>query len=106
MLAAAADRNSALGLFQLVLRSVDTNPTVDISDALKQRVVEVLRTALQISADPKTIGPDTTAEALELALRLRGHKTLTDKIAHVHAFNNIHADLAKELLKSLQAVAA
>lgn len=106
MLAAAADRNSALGLFQLILRSVDTNPTVEISEALKQHVVEVLRTALQIAADPRTIGPNTTAEAIELALRLRGHTALTNRIAHVRAFDNIHADLAKELLKSLQAVAA
>lgn len=106
MLAAAADRNSALGLFQLVLRSVDTNPRVEISDAVKQHVVDVLQTALQIAADPRSIGPDTTAEAIELALRLRGHNSLTDKIAAVRAFDNIRADLAKELLKSLQAVAA
>jgi hypothetical protein len=106
MLAASADRNSALGLFQLVLRSVDKNPAVEISDELKRHVVEVLISALQIAADPRKVGPETPAEAIELALRLRGHGELTDKISRVRAFDNIHADLARELLKSLQAVAA
>ena len=106
MLAAAADRNSALGLFQLVLKSVDTKPTVEISETLKQHVVEILRVALEISADPRKIGPGTPAEAIEVALRLRGHAALTDRIARVRAFDNIRADLAKDLLKSLQAVAA
>ena len=105
-LAAAADRNSALGLFQLVLRSVETNPAVEISDDLKRHVVEILRTAMEIAADPRKIGRDTPAEAIELALRLRGYPALTDRIAGVRAFDNIRPELARELLKSLQPVAA
>lgn len=106
MLAAAADRDSALSLFQLVLKSVDTKPTVEVSEALKKHVVEVLTLATQIAADPKKIGPETPAEAIELALMLRGHAGLTEKISRVRAFENLHGELAKELLKSLRAVAA
>lgn len=106
MLKAAPDRNSALGLLQLVLRSVETNASVQLSDTLKGHVVEVLRAAIQIASDPRTIGPDTPAEVIELALRLRGHEELTRRIEGIRAFDNIKADLAKDLLKSLRPVAA
>jgi hypothetical protein len=66
MLAAAADRNSALGLFQLVLRSVETNPAVQISDNLKRHVVEILRTAMEIAADPRKIGAILRLKRLSL----------------------------------------
>jgi len=106
MLAAAPNRDSALGLLQVVLRSVETHPAVQISNALKDHVVLVLQSASQITSNPANIRPETPAEAIELALHIRGHQSLTDEIAHIQAFENIRSDFAKELLKSLQSIAA
>lgn len=106
MLKAAPDRKGALGLLQMVLTSVERNHTEQLSDTLKKHVIEVLNTASLIAEDPKLIGPNTPAEAIELALRLRGHKTLTHQISAVRRFDSIKADLAKDLLKSLRTIAA
>lgn len=106
MLKAAPDRNSALGFFRLVLRSVETHQTNQLSDALKGHIVDVLKEASRVAADPRVIGPATSAEVIQLALLLRKHTDLTTRIGHVANFENINEALAKDLLKSLQAVAA
>lgn len=106
MLKAAPDRNSALGFFRLVLRSVESDSANQLSDALKGHVVSVLRAASRIASNPQEIRPDTPAEVIQLALLLRGQAELTNRIDHIQAFENIEGDLAKDLLKSLQAVAA
>ena len=106
MLKAAPDRNSALGFFRLVLRSVESNSTSQLSDALKGHVVDVLREASRVAANAQVISPNTPAEVIQLALLLRKHAGLTDRIGHIVDFENINEDLAKDLLKSLQAVAA
>lgn len=106
MLAAAPDRDSALGLFQVVLRSVDTNPAVEVSDSLKGHIVLVLRSALEIASNPKAIKADTPPEAIELALQIRGQEELKDRISRIASFDNIRADFARELLQSIHSLAA
>ncbi len=106
MLKAAPDRNSALGFFRLVLRSVESHQTNQISDAMKGHIVEVLREASRVAADPRTIGPTTSAEVIQVALLLRKQGELTARVGGVANFENINEDLAKDLLNSLQAVAA
>lgn len=106
MLKAMPDPNSALGFFRVVLRSVESHSANQLSDALKGHVVEVLREAGRVAAGARAIGPDTPAEVIQLALLLRKHAGLSDRIGHIRNFDNINEDLAKDLLRSLQAVAA
>jgi hypothetical protein len=106
MLAAAPDRTSVLGLFALVLQSASAQQPVDVSDALKQRVVDVLNAAVGVAANPAAIRQDTPAEAIELALRLRGHEDLLQRLVAVGLWENLEPALAKDLLESLQRIAA
>ena len=102
MLAAVPESNSALGLLQVVLTSISHQQEVEISDALKNHVIEVLRLASDVAINPKTISSKTPSEALELALRMRGHKDLCNQISQIKSFNGIHTDVAEKLLDSLR----
>ncbi len=106
MLAAAPERNSALGLVQVVLSSIGQHPEIDISDSLKGHIVRVLQTASAIASNPASINRDTPAEALELALRIRGRDDLRQQVANIGTFENIEAETAKQLLMSLRLNAA
>ena len=106
MLAATPDRNSALGLFEVVLRSVETHPAVEVSESLKRHVVAVLQSALSVASNPSSINPDTPSEAIELALLIRRNQDLQRRLATIGAFDNIKRDLASDLLKSIHSVAA
>ena len=105
MLAAAMDQSSALGLFQVVLRIVENRGT-PVSDPLQAHTLEVLQQASAVVADPRTIDADTPAEAIELALHIRRHQDLSNKLAAVKKFDALSPDLARELLETLQARAA
>jgi hypothetical protein len=106
MLAATPDPDSTLGLFQVVLNSVDNDQSVDISDYLKRHVVDILHTASEIATNPARIGAGTPSEAIELAFRIRDQEGLTREIANIGNFDNIRAALAHELLKTIQPLAA
>lgn len=106
MLAAAPDRNSTLGLFQVVLSSVTQHSEANLSDSVKKHVVVVLQAASAVAANPATINKDTPAEALELALRIRGQDDLRQQVSQIGTFENIKADVAQKILKSLQLYAA
>lgn len=106
MLAAMPDRNSSLGLFEVVLRSVETHPATDVSETLKDHVVEVLRTALSVASNPSTIRSDTSSEAIELALLIRRDHDLQARLSSVADFDNIQRDLAKDLIRSIHSLAA
>lgn len=105
MLAATPDRNSSLGLFEVVLRSVELKPAVQVSDSLKGHVVEILKAALSVAANPAAIKSDTPSEAIELALLLRKNQELQHRLSTVGAFENIQSDMAKDLLASIHSVA-
>ena len=106
MLAAAPDRNSALGLVQVALSSVVQHPEVDISDSLKGHIVGVLQAASAIASNPSSINRDTPSEALELALRIRGQDDLSQQVAKIGSFDNIEVETAKRILTSLRLHAA
>lgn len=106
MLAAAPDRNSALGLVQVALSSVVQRPDVEISDSLKVHIVGVLQAASAIASNPSSIDRDTPSEALELALRLRGQDDLSLQVAKIGSFNNIGIETARRILNSLRLHAA
>lgn len=106
MLAAMPDRNSSLGLFEVVLRSVETHPAIEVSETLKDHVVAVLRTALSVASNPSTIRSDTPSEAIELALLIRRDHDLQARLSSVGAFDNIRSDLAKDLIRSIHSLAA
>lgn len=106
MLAATPDRNSSLGLFEVVLRSVETQPAVQVSDALKGHVIEVLKAALSVASNPATIKSDTPSEAIELALLIRRNHELQHRLSTIGSFENLRSDLAKDLLRSIHSIAA
>ena len=106
MLAATSNRTSALGLFQVVLRAVNGNAAVQVSDPLRTHAADVLRQAVQVVANPSIITADTAREAIELALRLRDDAVLSSKLAAMPTLDTISPELAKEVLDSLQPRAA
>lgn len=106
MLAATPDRNNSLGLFEVVLRSVETQQTVPVSDSLKGHIVNVLKTALSVATDPRGIKSDTPSEAIELALLIRRNQGLRTRLSEIGTFENIKSDLAKDLLESIHSLAA
>lgn len=101
MLAAAPDSNSVFGLMQVVLSSLAQRSEVSISAPLKEHLVKVLHDASAIASNPALINQDTSAEALELALRIREHSGLMQTISAINSFDGIQADVAEQLLKSL-----
>ncbi len=101
MLAAAPDSNSMFGLIQVVLASLAQHSEVSISDSLKEHLVKVLRDASTIASNPASINRDTSAEALELALRIKAKNGLLQQVSAIHSFENIQADIAEKLLKFL-----
>lgn len=101
MLAAAPDSNSVFGLIQVVLTSLAQHSEVSISDSLKEHLVKVLHDASEIASNPALIDRDTSAEALELALRIREQSGLMQQISAIHSFEGIQADMAEKLLKTL-----
>jgi len=106
MLAATPDRNSSLELFEVVLRSVETQPSVQVSESLKGHVIEVLKAALSVASNPATIKFDTPSEAIELALLIRRNHELQRRLSAIGSFENLRSDLAKDLLKSIHSIAA
>lgn len=108
MLAAAATRDSSLALVQLVLKSIYSAPRVEVSWPIKRHVLEVLLDASRIARDPAEIGPHTLTEAIELALVLRERQVLASEIEQAAGagFENIQSELAKELVRSLESLAA
>ena len=106
MLAAVPESNSALGLLQVVLTSISHHQEVEISDALKTHVIEILRLASDVATNPNSISSKTPSEALELALRMRGHTDLCNQISQIQSFNGIQTDVAEKLLDSLRPYAA
>lgn len=106
MLAATPDRNSSLGLFEVVLRSIETQPPIEISETLKNHCVEILRAALLVASNPTSIKSDTPSEAIELALLIRRDHALQTRLSHVGAFDTIQSDLAQDLIKSIHSLAA
>ena len=105
MLAAAPDSNSVLGVLQVVLSSLVHHSEVDISDALKGHIVDVLRSASAIASNPASIDRGTPAEALELALRIREEEDLKRQVSQISTFENIQVDMAQRILQSLSAYA-
>ena len=107
MLAAAAKRTSALGLFEVVLRAVDPHAT-QISEPLRVHAIDVLKQAIEVAADPGKITASTAREAIELALRIRSDPALSGKLAAAAAAtaSAISPELAKDILNSLQPLAA
>lgn len=106
MLAAAPDSNSVLGVVNVVLSSLVHHSEIDISDALKGHIVDVLRSASAIASNPASISQSTPAEALELALRIREEDDdLRRQVSQISTFENIQVDMAQRLLRSLSAYA-
>lgn len=101
MLAADPDSNSVFGLIQVVLTLLDQHAEISVSDSLKEHLVKVLQDASTIATNPKSINRDTSAEALELALRIKDQSGLMQQISAINSFENIQADIAEKLLKSL-----
>jgi hypothetical protein len=107
MLAAAANRTSALGLFEVVLRTVDSQ-AMQVSEPLRVHAADVLKQAIEVAADPSRITASTAREAIELALRIRSDPALYSKLAAAAAAtaSTISPELAKDILDSLQPLAA
>jgi len=106
MLAAAPDSNGVLGVVHVVLSSLVHHSEIDISDALKGHIVDVLRSASAIASNPASISRSTPAEALELALRIREEDDLRRQVSQISTFENIQVDMAQRILRSLSAYAS
>lgn len=106
MLAATPDRTSSLRLLQVVLRIAEDPAKVQVSDPSRAHALDVLRQAAQIAANPALISGETAREAIELALRLKELPTLSGKLAAALPAQALPPELAKELLTSLQPLAA
>lgn len=106
MIAAAPDKSSQLGLLSVVLSSLQTDPGVEISPALKEHTLAVLKAAAAITADPRTIAATTSPEAIELANRIQGDVTLHQRLQQLRSFDAIRPEVAAEILRSLRPVAA
>lgn len=104
MLAATSRRDSPTWLFEVVLRSASTTPGV--GQALRAHALEVLRTACDIAADPRSISASTLPEAIELALCLRGDPRLSVRLNELKSVESIQGDVAQKLLQAVAPVAA
>jgi hypothetical protein len=106
MIAAAPDSSSQLGVLDIVMRSVDANNPMRISDALKTHVLEILKTAARIADHSEAIGVGTPPEAIELALKIQSDLDLLQRIRQLQQFDGIEQTIAKRILKSLTPLAA
>lgn len=106
MLAAKSSWASSLRLFQVVLRASDQQGGPEVSHPLRAHALDVVREAVLIAQNPKLINANTAREAIELALCLHDVSALSAKLAAVPPTAPIPADLAHELLTSLQPLAA
>ncbi len=106
MLAATSSRDSPLGLFHVVLRSMTAPAATGVGNPLKVHALVILKAACDIAADPSVINARTPPEAIELALRLKLDATLRDRVKALQALDGIPAEDVKELLTSFDPLAA
>lgn len=104
MLAATSRRDSPIGLFQAVLRSLGAAP--EIGAPLREHAMQVLRSACDIAADPSSIDAQTPPESIELALQLRGNADLKQRLQELRSLESIPPAVAQQLLMAFAPVAA
>lgn len=106
MLAATPDTTSRLGLLSLVLESISGSASDTVPETLKIHALSVLKSAAEIDRDPQTINRETPTEAIELALAMAGHTAVLGKMSALQALDGLHPEDAKEILNSIQPLAA
>lgn len=104
MLAATSRRESPIGLFEVILRSLELTPQV--SEPLRVHAVVVLRAACDIAADPSSINQQTPPEAIELALRLRADTALKRRLPELRSLEAIPPAVARDLLTAFSPIVA
>jgi hypothetical protein len=104
MLAATSRRDSPIGLFEAILRSLEQTPQVGVH--LREHAVVVLRAACDIAGNPSQINPNTPPEALELALRLRADAALSARLSELRGLDAIPPEVARDLLTAFAPIAA
>jgi hypothetical protein len=104
MLAATSRRDSPIGLFEAILRSLQQTPQVGAP--LREHAVAVLQAACDIATDPSHISSHTPPEAIELALRLRASAALRPRLSELRGLNSIPPSIARDLLTAFAPIAA
>jgi hypothetical protein len=104
MLAATSRRDSPIGLFMAVLKSLGAHP--EIGAPLREHAMQVLRSACDIAADPSSINATTPPESIELALQLRGDEILKQKLQELRSLESIPPAVAQQLLTAFAPIAA
>lgn len=104
MLAATSRRDSPIGLFQAVLRSLEARPEVGAS--LREHAMSILHSACDIAVDPSSIDGRTPPESIELALCLRADANLKQRIQELRGLESIPPAVARQLLTAFAPIAA
>ena len=102
MLAAASPARERLpALFHLTLEILSSER--DLPPELFKHLQQVVSQALKVAADPASVGEDTLAESIQLALEIRNSEQLRSAIEAAQ-HDSIDAEHAKRILSMERAL--
>lgn len=102
MLATASSGFGNLQTFRLLLELATRDPSL-IPESLSEQVRLIIRQALEVDANPQSIGPDTRPEAIALVYAMRSNRQLETDVQKLMELQGIDKAIAGATLRHLDA---
>jgi hypothetical protein len=102
VLATASSSFGNLQTFRLLLELATRDPGL-IPEPLAEQVKLIIRQALEVDANPQSIGPDTRPEAIALVYAMRSNRQLETDIQKLMELQVIDKAIAGATLRHLDA---